>query len=115
MARRQGKPGDYLLTDDYYGYTVYASRAQKDYWGNLTTRPLIRNLQEIATPLNDPYPVKIYRGPEYEQTTACEFEVTPQYIGTTNIPFPQTSAYGQAYNLNPGIGAATVGCTFVVA
>lgn len=114
MARRRGKPGDYLVTDDYTGWTTYRSRAQFDYWGSLTERPLQRNLQEIAVPLNDPQPVPVYRGPQYEHTTECDFELQPQFIGRTNIPFPNTW-FTQVMGLNPAIPNMSVGCTFIVA
>lgn len=113
MARRRGKPGDYLITDDYYGTTTYASKTTEDFWGNIVQKPLKRNLQEISQPMNDPYPVPIYRGPDYEQTNACDFETQPLYIGNTNIPFPNTQ-YTSVFGLDPGIGDAEVGCTFVV-
>lgn len=113
MARRNGKPNDYLVTDDYYGRTVYASTTKFDYWNNLVQKPLKRNLQEISQPLNDPYPVPIFRGPDYEQTNACEFELQPLYIGNTTIPFANTEVT-TLYDLNPGIGNMAVGCTFIV-
>lgn len=113
MARRRGKPGDYLMTSDYSGVTEYASKLTKDFWGDYGEFNLKRNLQEIASPLNDPYPVPIYRGPSYEPTTACDFETQPLFIGKTNKPFPTTDAT-QILNLDPGIGLAEIGCTFIV-
>lgn len=114
MARRRGRPGEHLITDDNSGFTTYASKVTTDYWGNITRYPLERNLQEISSPLGDPYPVTMYRGPQYEKVNPCIFEATPVVIGRTNKPFLQTSAYAQAYNLHPTIGTATVGCTFRV-
>lgn len=116
MARRNGRKGDYLLTSDYSGSTIYASKAVKDFWGAYGTRRQIleRNLQEIAKPLNDPYPVPIYRGPMYEQTRACIGEQTPLYIGTTTRRFPTNSAAVQALDLNPAIPDMEIGCTFRV-
>lgn len=113
MARRKGKPGSYLMTDDYTGFTVYSDKIKKDYWNNYVVQPLKRNLQEIASPLNDPYPVPIYRGPDYEQTNACTFELQPQYIGNTRIPF-QNTELTTLLNLDPGIGDMEIGCTFIV-
>lgn len=115
MARRNQRPGTYLITSDYSGCTTYGDRVVIDYWGNVgeSREILQRNLQEIASPLKDPYPVSLYRGPQYENVTQCNFEIQPSKIGKTNIPFPNT-AYTQLFNLNPGIGTATVGCTFVV-
>lgn len=114
MARRNGRPGAYLMTDDTSGTTQYANKLKTDYWGNETKFGLIRNLQEIASPLGDPYPVSRYRGPQYEATNGCMFETSPIFIGNTTRPFPQTSAYAQFQDLDPGIGLATVGCTLKV-
>lgn len=114
MARRRGRPGAYLMTDDYSGVTCYASELHQDWWGNYTKQPLKRNLQEIAVGLNDPVPVTVFRGPQYEVTNICDFEHIPIFIGRTNIRTPNTSPATQALGLDPGIGDAVIGCTFVV-
>lgn len=115
MARRNGRKGDYLFTSYYSGVTGYASKMKKDYWGDWGDRKILeRNLQEVATPLNDPYPVPFYSGPMYEQTGPCIGEESPLFIGKTNRPFPNNSAASQALNLDPGIGQMSVSCTFVV-
>lgn len=115
MARRNQRKNDYLVTSDYSNTTIYASEAVIDFWGDVgkASEVLKRNLQEIATPLNDPYPVKLYRGPSYEKTNACDFETQPLYVGKTTKPFPNnqvTSLFG----LNLAIPDMAVGCTFVV-
>lgn len=114
MARRRGRPGSHLAVDDNSGFTTYAEKLNKDYWGNETRFPLQRNLQEISSPLGDPYPVSLFRGAQYEQVNPCDFEVTPTYIGKTTRPFLQNSAYAQAVNLDPAIPDMSVGCTLVV-
>lgn len=114
MARRRGRPGEYLMADDYTGVNTYASRLSQDFWGSYARKPLARNVQEIASPLGDPFPVKVYRGPDYEATTTCQFELSPIYIGKTTRPFPQNSAYAQAVNLSPGIGDMEIECTFII-
>lgn len=114
MARRRGKPGAWLTSDDTTGFTVFNDRIQTDYWGNKTAVPLQRNLQEISSPLGDPYPVAFYRGPQYEATTACDFEVAPTFVGKTTKPFVINSQYAQLFNLNPSIPDMSVGCTFIV-
>jgi len=115
MARRNGRKGDYLATDDYTGFTEYRSKLKFDYWGNLTAKPMARNLQEISTPLLDPKPVSVFRGPQYENIpNPCIFETQPEFIGRTNKPFPTNSAANQALNLNPAIPAMVIGCTFYV-
>ena len=114
MARRNGRPGSWLATDDYTGFTVYAEKLQRDFWDNYATHPLKRNLQEIASPLNDPQPVPVYRGPNYETTYACLGEVAPTYVGNTTIPTNQDNMAFQALNLNPAIPDMEIGCNFVV-
>lgn len=113
MARRNGRPGQYLMTDDYTGFTEYNGKLKEDYWGNYTVKPMERNLQEIASPLLDPLPVSIYRGPQYEKTDGCQFELQPTYIGRTNIPTPD-SWITNILGLDPSIPDMAVGCTFIV-
>jgi hypothetical protein len=114
MARRSGRKGDWLATDDYTGFTTYASKLRRDYWGSYAQKPLLRNLQEIATPLNDPQPVSLYRGPNYEATPTCVAEVAPTFIGLTHVATNPNNAAFQALDLNPAIPDMEIGCTFVV-
>lgn len=114
MARRQGRKGDYLATDDYTGFTRFRSQLSYDYWGSLVERPLLRNLQEIASPLNDPQPVPDYRGPTYEYTPPCIGERSPKFVGLTNVKTNNNNAAAQALNLNPSLGSMSIGCTFEV-
>lgn len=114
MARRGGRKGDYLATDDLTGFTTFASKLKRDYWGNYAVRPLKRNLQEIAFPLNDPAPVSLYRGPNYESTPTCIAETSPIYVGLTTVFTNINNAAIQALNLSPAIPDMEIGCTFVV-
>lgn len=114
MARRNGRKGDYLATDDYTGFTSYASELKRDYWGQFARKPLLRNLQEISSPLDDPAPVPFYRGPSYETSFACEGETAPAFVGLTNVPTNPNNAAFQALVLNPSIGSMSIGCTFEV-
>lgn len=114
MARRNGKKNDWLATDDYYGFTRYGSQLKRDFWGAMVEKPLLRNLQEIATPLDDPGPVPFYRGPSYESTPDCLGEVAPTYVGNTTVRTNQDNMAFQVLNLNPGVGEMIIGCTFVV-
>lgn len=114
MARRSGRKGEYLATDDYTGFTHYRSELTYDYWGALVKTPLLRNLQEIASPLNDPEPVPDYRGPNYEFTPTCVSEVAPFYVGNTTVPTTRNNAAVAALNLFPAIPDMEVGCTFEV-
>lgn len=85
MARRNGRPGSWLATDDYTGFTRYVSELKRDFWGSLAVKPLKRNLQEIASPLNDPRPVNPYRGPNYESVNPLTTTVAPTFVGYTNV------------------------------
>lgn len=113
MARRGGRRGDYLASDDYTGEIRYASEMRKDFWGNFVKKPLLRNLQEICTPLGDPYPVETFRGSTFEVTNPCDFEIAPATVGLTTRPTPNYPAI-QIMGWNPGIGQMSVGCTFIV-
>ena len=114
MARRKQRKGDWLATDDYTGFTRYASELKQDFWGSYAVKPLLRNMQEIAAPLNDPEPVPFYRGPSYESTPVCVAEVAPQYVGNTTVPTNPNNMAFQVLNLNPTLGDMTVGCTFII-
>lgn len=114
MARRAGRKGSYLATDDYTGFTCYASELRKDYWGAYSRTPLKRNLQEIAQPLDDPYPVPFTRGPSYETSIPCDYEVAPAFVGLTTVRTNPNNAGFQALRLDPGVGDMIVGCTLVV-
>lgn len=122
MARRSGRKGAWLATDDYTGFTVYADKLKRDFWGALAVRPLQRNLQEIASPLNDPQPVPYYRGPDYEQGSMTMLYV-PSTVGNTSVATSVQNAAIQTPGLYPnvanghiisGIGNARIGSTFIV-
>jgi hypothetical protein len=114
--KRTGRKGNYLMASDYSGVTRFASQLKMDYWGQFGEPRLLleRNLQEIATPLDDPQPVPIFRGGQYEYMNPCDAEVAPLYVGVTNVPTNQDNMAFQALDLAPGIGTATIGCTFIV-
>lgn len=115
MARRNGRKGDYLYTSDYTGVAGYASRMQKDYWNDYNDGKILqRNLQEIATPLNDPYPVPMYNGPDYEKGVECASEIIPLFIGRTTRRTPTGTTTIQALGVDPGVGQMSIGCTFIV-
>jgi len=114
MARRNGKRGQYLGSDDYTGFTEYANRLKEDYWGNRVRKPLERNLQEIASPLLDPYPVPFFSGSTYEVVNPCDAETAPLFIGRTNVRTPTNSSTISALGLNPALGEMQIGCTFRV-
>lgn len=113
MARRRGRPGEWLMSDDYYGQTHYASDLSRDFWGSWAKKPLERNLQEISSPLSDPAPVPFYNGPTYETTPVCVSETAPLFVGNTNVPTAQNIAT-QVLDLFPAIPDMQVGCNFEV-
>lgn len=120
MARRQGRLGDYLATDDYSGATVLASRLKRDFWGNYAVRPLERNVQEIAQPLNDPEQLPFYRGPDYEAWPYSSYGfIVPLTVGNTSILTNRNNMAIQVLGDNPttatGIGAMQIGVNFSVA
>ena len=114
MARRNQRRGDWLASSDYTGFTHYGSELHKDFWGMYAEKPLKRNLQELAVPLEDPYPVPFYRGPQYESFDPCRAETAPLFVGNTTVRTNPNNAAIQALNLNPAIPDMAVGCTFVV-
>lgn len=114
MARRGQRKGDYLMTDDYFGQTYYASELTQDFWGSWAKKPLLRNLQEISSPLDDPAPVPFYNGPTYEATPVCVGETAPLFVGLTNIRTSQTGVGVEALGLFPAIPNGAIGCNFLV-
>lgn len=114
MARRRGRPGSWLAADDNTGFTKYGEELRLDYWGNRTAIPLKRNLQEIASPLDDPGPVPFYRGQNYEEMNPCASEIAPFFVGNTSVRTNPNNAAFQALDLNPAIPDMKIGCTFLV-
>lgn len=114
MARRNGRKGSWLATDDLTGFTVYANKLKKGYYGEMAVSPLKRNLQEIASPLNDPQSVPFYRGPNYETNVPCFAEIAPTFVGNTTVRTNQNNMAFQTLNLNPAIPDMEVGCTLLV-
>lgn len=97
MARRNGRPGDWLGTDEYYGTTCYQSELKQDFWGVWAKKPLKRNLQEIAVGLADPYPVFPIQAPSYEVTAnVSALVVAPTKVGVTNVNTNRNNAAIQA-------------------
>ncbi len=120
MARRNGRPGAWLATDDLTGFTVYGNRLKKGYYSEYAVKPLKRNLQEIASPLNDPEPVSVYRGPNYEAWPYSAYGfVVPIDVGNTSRLTNRNCAAIQVLGVNPttatGIGAMQIGNNFSVA
>lgn len=102
------------MTDDYTGFTHYASELRRDFWGAYAKKPLQRNLQEIASPLRDPEPVAEYRGPNYETSPECLGEVAPFFVGNTSIRTNSGNMAAQVLGLDPAIPDMEIGCTFII-
>lgn len=115
MARRGQRKGDHLAIDQYLGRTEYASRLRKDFWGSYARKPLERNLQEIASPLNDPQPVAINTGSAYEQYNVCDIELARQYVGLTNVLTSNQNMAMQVLGLQDAIPNMEIGCSLEVA
>lgn len=114
MARRGGRLGDYLAVDDYTGFTCFASELRLDYNGAYAKKPLNRNLQEIASPINDPVPLPFYRPSNYEVTPNCVGATAPTYIGTTTVPTRNNNIAAQVLVLDPSIPDMEIGCSFII-
>jgi hypothetical protein len=97
----------------------FASNLSRDYWGSYARKPLHRNLQEISSPLLDPTPVSLYRGPNYESWPYASFGfVIPVDVGNTSRLTNRNNAAIQVLGTNPsaasGIGAMQIGNDFTV-
>lgn len=114
MARRRGREGSWLATDDTTGFTRYGSELKLDFWGNRTAIPLKRNLQEIAIPLDDFGPVPFYRGPSYETYTPPIGYLMPTFVGLTTVPTNPNNMAVQVLDLDPAIPDMEIGTNFIV-
>lgn len=107
--RNRHRLGDYLMTDDYTGNTIYASEAKRDHWGNYGKKVLERNPQEDVRSLGDPHPVPVVRKQDIPTETCGTLKL---FIGQTNIRTPITSP--GAVNAVKSLGEMEIGCTFIV-
>jgi len=114
MARRRGRLGDHLATDELTGFTVLASKLRRSWDGYYAIKPLERNLQEITCPLNDPGSVSPYSPAQYETLDNCEAELAPLYVGVTNVLTNTQNAAAQALGYERGVGNMEIGCNFEV-
>lgn len=112
--RRNQKRGDWLASDDLTGFTVYASKIKRGWYGEQAVKPYKRNLQEVASPLDDPEVVPFILGPNYENTSGCPGADAPLYVGNTTVLTNPNNAAIQALDLFPAIPDMEVGCSFIV-
>jgi hypothetical protein len=115
MARRGGKPGQWLAIDQYTGMTRYASQLKRDRWGSYAVKPLLYNPQEQASPLNDPQPVALYTGSAYEQYDVCDIQLAPRYVGNTTVLTSNQNMAMQVMGYQDGIPNMEISCNFEVA
>lgn len=102
--RRGWKRGDHLVKDEESGFTEYASKVGRDYYGVLKRKEQMDAIhpQTFIRAKEDPYPVDPISQPlrEYNKYDNVEF-----YIDSTTIE----PVLGAGLHLfRPGIGSATV-------
>lgn len=115
--RRGWKRGDWLVRDEESGFTEYASKTRRDYYGVLTRNPDPRHPQDLIKAKNDPFICEPQNPPEYTYELSAYNLGT--YVGVTTVPAPMGPA---THILNPslfqagdpGIGEMAVGTTFVI-
>lgn len=110
MRRRGWKKGDWLVKDEESGFTEYASRVERDYWGVLKLKEQGDRLhpQMFIKAKDDPHVVPFISPPLREYTTDPTVEF---YIDNTTI----MPTFGPAWHLAyPGIGDAIIEYNFFV-
>ena len=115
--RRGWKRGDWLVRDEQSGFTEYASKVRRDYYGVLTKDPDSSHPQDFIKAKGDPYINDPQNPPQYIYNTSAYNQGT--FVGVTTVPAP----VGPATHLfnpsvvqisNPGIGQMVIGTTFKV-
>lgn len=110
MRRRGWKKGDWLVKDEESGFTEYASRVERDYWGVLKLKEQGDRLhpQMFVKAKEDPHAVPFISPPNrsYDATENTQF-----FIGDTSIEQPRGAGFHIAY---PGIGSAGIEYNFFV-
>lgn len=110
MRRRGWKKGDWLVKDEESGFTEYASRVERDYYGVLKLKEQGDRLhpQMFIKAKDDPHVVPFISEPLRSYTTEPTVEF---YIDNTTIE----PAFGPASHLfYPGIGDAVIEYNFFV-
>lgn len=101
---RGWKRKDWLVKDEESGFTEYASKMARDYYGvlKLKSQGDRAHPQDFIRAKEDPYPVDPIHPPlrSYDSAPDVQF-----YIGSTNIEQP----FGPATHLfRPGVDFATI-------
>lgn len=115
--RRGWKRGDWLVRDEESGFTVYASKVKRDYYGKLTTNPDNAHPQDFIRAKGDPYIWSPQAPPELVYDTSAYN--LGDFVGLTTVSAPIGPAT-HLFNPNavngddPGIGSMTIGTNFIV-
>lgn len=123
MARRRGwKRGDWLVRDEESGFTEYASKVRRDYYGKLTRDPDPRHPQDFIKAKADPFINEPQAPPEYSYNTSAYN--LGDYVGGTTVVSPygpadhlfRVQTFSQGGGGSPaGIGEMVIGSSFIVA
>ena len=118
MGRRSGwKRGEHLVRDEESGFTEYASKVRRDYYGVLTKHPDPMHPQDFIRARNDPFISDPQNPPTYIYDTSAYN--LGDFVGVTVVPAP----VGPATHLfnpaaiqvsDPGIGEMVIGDSFVI-
>lgn len=117
MKRRGWKRGDWLVRDEESGFTEYASKVRRDYYGVLTRHPDYAHPQDFIRAKDDPFIGDPQNPPIYVYDVSALN--LGNFVGVTTVPAP----VGPATHLfnpaaiqasDPGIGDMTIGDSFVV-
>lgn len=113
MKRKGWKRGDWLVRDEESGFTEYASKVRRDYYGVLkrSEQSDPAHPQDFIRAKNDPFIGQPQNPPALVYNTSAYN--LGEFVGETIIPVP----FGPASHLYPpdfGIGAMTIGTTFIV-
>lgn len=115
--RRGWKRGDWLVRDDESGFTEYASKVRRDYYGVLTKTPDKAHPQDFIRAKNDPFIYSPQNPPTYAFDTSAYN--LGDFVGLTSVSAPVGPAT-HLFNPNavngddPGIGSMTISINFVV-
>lgn len=119
MRRRGWKRGDWLVKDEESGFTEYASKCARDYYGVLKRKDQLDppHPQDFIRAKKDPYSVYPISPPLRTYDTSAY--VQGQFVGVTSVlaPFgPATHLYSPISipGGDAGIGEMIIGSTFKV-
>lgn len=115
--RRGWKRGDWLVRDEESGFTEYASKVRRDYYGVLTRNPDKAHPQDFIRAKGDPY-IRDPQAPPYLVYNTSAYDLG-DFVGVTTVSAPIGPAT-HLFNPNavngddPGIGSMQIGLNFRV-